>query len=64
MMFEIPDWMDDHIIDALGGRERIAELMSGPRATLSDNVPLALLQREMEGKIALLARLRNDGCLH
>lgn len=62
-MFEIPDWMDDHVVDALGGRAIIITLMSGPRATVSDNIPLALMQREMEGKIALLAELHDEGIL-
>jgi hypothetical protein len=62
-VYEIPVWMTEHLLDALGGRENVLLLMSGRREQPWTNYPLSLAQRDMEGKIALLQKLHDESLL-
>jgi hypothetical protein len=62
-MYEPPEWMTEHMLDALGGRELVVELMSGQRETPSTNMVTWVAQMDMEGRINLLERLHRDGLL-
>lgn len=58
-----PEWMNDTLLDLLGGRELVIELMSGPRATTDTNAYLALAQLAYEVQIDLLEQLHDKGML-
>lgn len=55
----MPKWMEPYRPYLTDGR-RAEELMSGTRATIQINAPLALIQMGMEAEIGLLGRLRHQ----
>jgi hypothetical protein len=51
-------------LEAMGGRDEVVRLLSGPRAQIQVNAPLALLQQGMECNVNLMARLYGEGMLN
>jgi hypothetical protein len=61
-VYEPEEWMAQYL-GALGGWAEVVRLLSGPRAVVQINAPLALAQQAMESMIGLLYRLREAGQL-
>ncbi len=58
-----PEWMNDDLLEILGGRVFVVTLMSGERATTDINAALALLQVAIESQIILLELLHDKDLL-
>lgn len=56
------EWMLPYL-GAMGGRDEVVRLLSGKRARIQINAPLALMQQGMESKLQLLYDLWREGLL-
>lgn len=56
------EWMEPYL-DCMGGRAEVVLLLSGPRAAIQVNAPLALYQQGTEAMLTLLFALRSKGLL-
>jgi hypothetical protein len=54
----------DPVLEAMGTRGEMVRLLSGPRAQIQVNAPLALMQQAAEAEANLLARLFGKGLLN
>jgi hypothetical protein len=58
----MPKWMEAYR-ESLTYGNRAEELLSGPRATIQVNAPLAFIQADIESQVTLLTRLHDSQLL-
>ncbi len=61
-VWEPDPWMEPYL-GAMGGRDEVVRLLSGHRARIQINAPLALMQQGMESRLQMLYDLRREGLL-